>query len=97
MMLRLLVFILSPKSGSQSNLEYIVAEIREDCAVLFGVQLSGKVLCPCDVNSKRKQLFVDRALKYDIPFTFWKLICAYENSLFFITDRKHDFVRRFVM
>lgn len=35
--------------------------------------------------------------KYDISFAFWKPICACENPLFFITDQKRDFVRRFVM
>ena len=41
MMLLLLVFILSPKSCNQSNLEDIIADIGEDCDVLFGVQVSG--------------------------------------------------------
>ena len=40
-MLLLLVFILSPKSCNKSNLEDIIADIGEDCDVLFGVQVSG--------------------------------------------------------
>ena len=44
MMLLLLVFILSPKSGSQSNLEYIVAEIREVCAVQFDFLILGYMI-----------------------------------------------------
>ena len=40
-MLRLLVFIMSPKSSDQSNLEYIVAEIREVYAVQFDFLILG--------------------------------------------------------
>ena len=39
MILLLLVFIVSPKLSSQSNLEDIIAGIGGGCDVLFGVQL----------------------------------------------------------
>ena len=39
MILLLLVFILSPKSSDQSNLEHIIADIGEDWGVLLEIQV----------------------------------------------------------